>query len=64
MPLTDAQVRELEQNRSRYGCGVQTCRRCYPIQYGCDFCEAQFPPILNGEHYVCVECGYDNKEKN
>jgi len=65
MPLSPEQLIILEQSRSAYGCGLDTCKRCYPIQYRCDFCATDFPtPLENGEHYTCEECGYDNKEEN
>jgi hypothetical protein len=61
-PLTDKQVAELEATRSSYGCGMYTCKACNPIVYACDDCEEQlYPPIANGEAYVCPECGYDSE---
>lgn len=63
MPLTEAEVKTLEANKSSYGCGNTTCKDCYPIQYGCDYCNKTFEaPIANGEDYSCAECGYDNAE--
>ena len=63
MPLTDAQVKALEKGRSQYGCGLDTCKRCYPIQYRCAFCNEDFTqPLANGEHYECEACGFDSKE--
>lgn len=63
MPLNPAQVAELEASQSHYGCGNEECLACYPIQYACEFCAAQFPdPIANGEYYDCPECGWVNNE--
>lgn len=61
MPLSKEQQALLEASRSAYGCGLDTCKRCYPIQYACAFCGEQFPtPIANGETYECEECNYNN----
>lgn len=59
MPLTAEQVTELESKRNRYGCGWFACQDCYPIEYACGLCGADYPaPIANGETFECVECGY------
>ncbi|CAB4129696.1 hypothetical protein UFOVP115_90 [uncultured Caudovirales phage] len=63
MPLTKEQEIILEASRSAFGCGLESCKRCYPIIYSCAFCATEFDQHLaNGEHYTCVECGYDNEE--
>lgn len=61
MALSEIQIAELQKNQSHYGCGVATCKRCYPIRYRCEDCQADIPPVTNGYPYVCGECGYDNK---
>jgi hypothetical protein len=61
MPVTKELQLELERNRSHYGCGDDTCARCYPLQYACDNCNARFPsPILNGEFYQCDVCTWEH----
>ena len=65
MPLSPLQLKVLTESQSAYGCGLNTCKRCYPVQYACDYCNTELPePIANGENYTCEECGYDNKENN
>ena len=65
MPLTKEQERLLIEGGSAYGCGSESCKRCYPIIYSCAYCSTEFEPRLaNGEHYTCGECGYDNEENN
>lgn len=57
MPLTPEQVTELEATQSHYGCGADDCVACYPIQYGCEFCDTRWEqPIANGEVFKCPEC--------
>ncbi len=59
MPLTLDEVKNLEANRSPYGCGADDCLSCYPIIYGCWACDNTFSePIRNGECYNCPDCDY------
>jgi len=58
-PLAKKDVKELEAKRSAYGCGSQICVRCYPVQYACEYCSANYPlPIANGEVYSCPKCDW------
>lgn len=58
--LTLEQVREIEAKRSNYGCGSESCTRCYPLQYRCDWCGEDFPvPIRNSTPYTCEECEWE-----
>lgn len=59
MPLTEVEVAKLEQGRSHYGCGSDTCLACYPVQYACEGCgEAFGSPIANGEVFTCEGCDW------
>ena len=61
MPLTEKEVAELEAAQSKYGCGADGCKACYPIQYSCAWCLEEFEaPIANGEMFECEECGWVN----
>ena len=59
MSLTPEQIQDLENNSSRFGCGAEECKACYPLQYACDYCLEQFTtPIENGTPYECQDCGF------
>lgn len=63
MSLTPEQVKDIESKASRYGCGVESCLACYPLQYACDYClEAFETPIANGEAYECEQCAYSPQD--
>lgn len=63
MPLSPEQVTELQAKQSHCGCGAHTCTACYPIQYACNWCGADFEnPIANGETYQCNICTWINNE--
>lgn len=63
MPLSKEQVSELESTQSHYGCGRDTCKACYPVQYACEMCLETFEqPIANGEYHDCENCGWVNNE--
>jgi hypothetical protein len=63
MPLTKDQIKTLQTTQSHYGCGRDTCVACYPIQYACEMCAADFDePIANGEEYTCPACEWVNND--
>lgn len=60
-PLTRAEVKVIEENASKYGCGVRECMACYPLAYACEYCAVEFhTPIRNGWAYECEACGWTN----
>ena len=61
MPITFEQAKALTGTASRYGCGASACSSCYPVQFACDCCGADFAlPYANGELYECDSCGYES----
>lgn len=44
-----------------YGCGLSTCKECYPFTYRCEVCHADYPePVANGAKFPdCGACGYN-----
>jgi ligand-binding sensor protein len=63
MPVTITRLKEIELTRSPYGCGLEVCEACYPVQYACENClEAFALPIVNGEQFTCEACDWVNND--